>query len=134
MLGRKEENLPPTHPFLLRKINLSPRTSNNSTFFRHQWCSTYGNFSRILMILFYKQNEKNYNSIHLELRRLLTCKMLEGTIRNCPLRTLREKNPKIIQNAQLQCPLIRRCKSLTTSPWVPFSASVRAVHLILLKF
>ena len=49
--------------------------------------------------------------------------MLEGTIRNCPLRTLREKNPKIIQNAQLQYPLIRRCKTLITSPWVPFSNS-----------
>ena len=62
LLGRKKENLYPTHPLKLMRRNLSPRTSNNSTFFHHQQCSSYGSFSRILMILFYKQNERNFNS------------------------------------------------------------------------
>ena len=80
LLGRKEENLHPTHPLKLMRRNLWPRTSNNSTFFLLPWQLLQDLDDLVL------QTEREELQLHWELRRLVACKTLEGTVRNCSLR------------------------------------------------
>ena len=80
LLGRKKENLHPTHPLKLMRRNLSSRTSNNSTFFLLLWQLLQDLDDLVL------QTEREELQLHWELRRLLACKTLECTVRNCSLR------------------------------------------------
>lgn len=60
--------------------NLSPRTSNNSTFFLLLWQLLQDLDDLVL------RTEREELQLHWELRRFLACKTLEGTVRNCSLR------------------------------------------------